>query len=140
MGTGSLGGGRRPARERASSDPRKAPATQFPCALFFHCNSLLRKPRLPIRQFGGGDREGEMEFTVSIVGSGHFARGSFFEEQQDLMLAGLQGAAARAEISDDRKPKGLLIELNGAGHVAHVQSGFKDAIRFWTHCRLPSMS
>jgi hypothetical protein len=38
-----------------------------------------------------------------------------------------------AELTDDRESKSLLVETNGARQIAHVQRGFKDAVRFGAH-------
>ena len=50
----------------------EAGSTEFPCAFLFHVNPFSRQPRLPIRQFCGGDREGKTEFTVAVMGRSYF--------------------------------------------------------------------
>src|SRR6266700_940195 len=80
-----------------------------------------------------------MEFAISVVGRGNFAGGSFFEEQQYLMRAGMHGAAALTEVTNQGKSENVLIKANGMSQIAHVQRGFQDAIGCWAHRSLRRM-
>src|SRR5271167_4922692 len=47
-------------------------------------------------------------------------------------------ATTLAELANDREPKRFLVEASGAGHIAHVQRGFKNATGFRMHHSLPA--
>src|ERR1700752_1630398 len=80
-----------------------------------------------------------MEFAISVVGRGNFARGSFLEEQQYLMRAGMHATAALAEVTNHGKPENVLIKANGMSQIAHVQRRFQDAIGCSAHRSLRRM-
>src|SRR4029077_12923042 len=99
----------------------KAPASQFPRALLFHCDSSCLEPRFPVGQFGGRDSEGEMQFALPVMRRLSLARSSLLEQQQHLMCTCLHGATTLAKLADDAEPKSLLVEANRAREIAHVQ-------------------
>ena len=85
-------------------------AAEVPGTFFLNGNSVLFEPFLPFWELGRGNRKRNVKFPFAVVRSRHIPGTASFEEQQDLMIAGLHRAAPFSEILDDSKTKGLLVK------------------------------
>ena len=110
----------------------ETPATQVPLPLFFHFDLLCLEPLLPVRQFGGGNRECDVQLAVAVVWRLNGARAALLEQEKHLALASVHRGAA-IELGDYLKSENLLVETNGPRYIAHVQRRFENSIGFWRH-------
>jgi hypothetical protein len=109
----------------------EALASFLPCGSFFYRDVVFSQPCFPHGEFRSGDREGDVEFAVAVVGRADGFRTVLLEDQQNLVWASLHGAAARAEVADYFEAEDPLVEVDGSGNGFDVQGGFEYPVGFW---------
>src|SRR4029079_6874430 len=85
-------------------------ATQIPRALLLDSDSVLLKPHFPSRQLGSRNREGYVEFAISITRGRDTQRTALLKQQQDLTFASLHSTTALPKVADHAKTENPLIE------------------------------